>query len=90
VKQSTALYRVNAAVVAVNQPGTDGQSDCRRRFVTIPRDSVIEVQEPLSNFGLVDITWQGQSFSVFMRDIEDYTERISRTAPANSASSARI
>ena len=80
VNPPSVRYKLTAAIQAVKLEPHPGSSlpDPTGTLMTIPAESVIEVQGRTSASGLANIVWNGQTFSVFFEDLRD------RACPMNS------
>jgi len=66
-----AGYRVISSFIGIKQ-GDDG--GCR--LITIPGNAKISIRGPVLQSGLVDVEFENELIAVFMRDIDERTERL--------------
>lgn len=72
------MYLVKAPLLAV----------CRDRaekaFLTVPRESLISIEGPIEESGLVEIRYRGDILLAFMSDIEERAELLHSEEPAHN------
>ena len=66
----TGVYRVHTPLVAQRQ------KDGRAEYVAIPRGSMMLVPDKQTQFGLVDVEFDGRTLAVYRRDIEERADRM--------------
>lgn len=67
-------YKLHSATVAV-----DLQKSTGLRIVTVNSDQIVQVVGPVQESGLVDVNVNGEPFQMFIRDLEQWGERILTT-----------
>jgi hypothetical protein len=67
-ERSGSRYVVHTNITAIKY-----RQDGGSRFVTIPRGAVITVKGILKQFGVIEIHYEGETLSVFSRDIGERT-----------------
>jgi hypothetical protein len=72
--QTIERFRLREAITAIHKEGTP------HGFVTVPTGSIVTVAESIkdgkSPDSLVDIQWDQQVISVFLRDLRDRGEQV--------------
>ena len=67
-------YKLRSAAVAVNPQKSSGL-----RIVTVNSDQIVHVVGPVQKSGLVEVNVNGEPLQMFLRDLEQWGERVLTT-----------
>jgi hypothetical protein len=80
-RQPPVRYKVGVPIHAVKLEARPGSSlpDPTGTLVEIPIDAVIEAEGQAARSGLINILWNGETFSVFNEDLQEKAQIVSTT-----------
>ena len=80
-RQPPVRYKVAVPIHAVKLEARPGSSlpDPTATLVEIPIDAVIEAEGQAARSGLINVVWNGETFSVFNEDLQEKAQIVSTT-----------
>jgi hypothetical protein len=80
-RQPPVRYKVAVPLHAVKLEARPGSSlpDPTATLVEIPIDAVIEAEGQAARSGLINVLWNGETFSVFNEDLQEKAQIVSTT-----------
>jgi hypothetical protein len=80
--QAPVRYKIGVPIHAVKLEARPGSSlpDPTGTLVEIPADAIVEAEGQAGRFGLINVVWNGEVFSVFYEDLQEKAHIINTTS----------